>query len=162
MLFSTGMDIKLDARRVCSTAQHWDRFKGRCGKRAAGENVALTSPWGPCHAHKQILSYSGKWHHVDLCHGTEISKSVLICSNPRLQFSSTAQLSLHFYRILEKKSEGKQAAGILIIELLLVGLAFQMRSPAHVTTACSQAASDNSCFLLWSPSRFSLMEKLFG
>lgn len=53
---------------------------------------------------------------------------LLICSNPRLQFSSTTQLSLHFYRILDKKSEGKQAAGILVIALLLVGLAFQLRS----------------------------------
>lgn len=86
----------------------------------------------------------------------------LICSNPRLQFSSTTQLSLHFYRILEKKSEGKQAAGILIIALLLVGLAFQMRSPAHMTTPCSQAVSDNSYFLLWSPPSFSFTEKLFG
>lgn len=73
---------------------------------------------------------------------------LLICSNPRLQFSSTTQLSLHFYRILDKEKRGKASHRHFSHCALVGGPGISTEVSAHVTTACSQAASDNSCFLL--------------
>lgn len=125
------------------------RFEDRCGEiLTCGKTWPLTSPPGWCQVDKQTLSYSWKRHRVHLWHGLKSRRVSLICGT----LSCGPQVPLSFLCIFTELGWGCRggwggreskplAFFFLTIAPLLVGLEFQMRSPARVKTACSQTDS---------------------
>lgn len=123
------------------------RFEDRCGEiLTCGKTWPLTSPPGWCQVDKQTLSYSWKRHRVHLWHELKSRRVSLICGT----LSCGPQVPLSFLCIFTELGGGAGSGGggkaslwrfFLTTAPLLVGLAFQMRSPARVKTACSQTDS---------------------